>query len=135
VVFTCEPSAQLFRDRLSRHYINLARVQRKCGRPAEAAAATRERQRLWSDDPVKLYEVALELALCMPLVGQGKAELTAAEQAERRGYGDEAVAALRQAIARGYTDLDQLTKALSLAPLRSRADFQKLLAELRAKAD
>jgi tetratricopeptide (TPR) repeat protein len=48
-------------------------------------------------------------------------------------YGDRALDLLRQAIALGYKDAAQLRSAAAFEPLRSRDDFQKLLAELEQK--
>jgi tetratricopeptide (TPR) repeat protein len=134
IAFDKMPEQARFRQLLSKHLHNLAFLQRKLNRPAAAAAATRERQKLWPDDPVELRWVAGAFAHCIPLVGRGKTDLSEEEQSERRGYGDEAVAALRQAVARGYKDSRHLEKAPDLEPLRARADFQQLLSEVRAQA-
>src|SRR5262249_57720154 len=109
--------------------------RRELGRAAESGAAPRERQRLWPTNVPQLYSVACEFALCVPLVGKGKADLSTAEQAERRQYAQQAMAALRQAVTAGYKDADQLTKDVNLASLQSREDFQKLLTELRAEGN
>jgi serine/threonine-protein kinase len=45
-------------------------------------------------------------------------------------YADQAMDLLRQAVTEGYKNVDQLKKDPQLAPLRQRADFQKLLADL-----
>jgi hypothetical protein len=47
-----------------------------------------------------------------------------------RSYADRAMAALRQALAKGYKDCAQLKKDKDLDALRGRDDFQRLLAEL-----
>jgi hypothetical protein len=54
-------------------------------------------------------------------------ELSALEQAERRRYGDQAMEALRQALARGYKDRKGLQQDPDLEPLRSREDFRNLV--------
>jgi serine/threonine-protein kinase len=91
------------REGLSEDYFRLARLLRKLGRPAEAAAATLERQRLWPADHEELYRSALDLAQCVPLVGRGRAELTREERTECRRYADQALDALRRAIAAGLS--------------------------------
>jgi hypothetical protein len=111
---------------------NLVEVLRALGRPAEAAACL-ERNKLWSEDPDELSKLAGEFALCIPLVGKGKTEFTAAEQAERRQYGDQALKVIRQAITHGFKDVEQLKKAPTLDPLRSREDFQELLRALEGR--
>jgi serine/threonine-protein kinase len=105
----------------------LAALQRRRGRPAEAAALALERKKVLPKDPGELYMAACDLAQCMPLVGKGKAELTAAEQVERRRYADLAVRALEEAVRHGYQDGDRLRGDASLDPLRERRDFQHLL--------
>jgi serine/threonine protein kinase/tetratricopeptide (TPR) repeat protein len=49
------------------------------------------------------------------------------------GYARQAVDMLREAIANGYKDASALRQMTALAVLRSRDDFQKLLAEVEAK--
>jgi serine/threonine protein kinase len=134
VGFDKDPRLARHRQFLSGHYEKLAELQRQLGRPAEAAATSRERQLLWPKDPAQHYSIACDLALCIPLVGQGKIDLTAAEQAERRQYADQAMALLQQARAAGFEDVERVRKDEDLDPLRSRPDFQQLLAELEAKA-
>jgi hypothetical protein len=46
---------------------------------------------------------------------------------------EQAVADLRQAFAKGFRDLEGVKKDERFAPVRNRADFKKLLAELEAK--
>src|SRR5262249_52872063 len=107
----------------------LAGDLRVLGRPAEAAAASRERGQLWPENPAELYQVACELAQCVPLVARGRDALSPEEQAERQKYADLALETLRQAVAHGFRDLDRLQKEPDLAPLRSRPEFQKFLDE------
>jgi hypothetical protein len=57
----------------------------------------------------------------------------AAELGEQ--YAARAVELLRQAVGKGYRDSVYLKKGTDLAPLRQRADFQKLLAEAEAKRE
>jgi serine/threonine protein kinase/predicted Zn-dependent protease len=52
------------------------------------------------------------------------------EQAERRRFADKAMAALRKAVGAGYHYKAVLKRDHNLEPLRSRQDFQTLLAEL-----
>jgi len=49
-------------------------------------------------------------------------------------YADQAMAMLRDAVAKGFKDAAHMKKDTDLDPLRQREDFQKLLAELEAKA-
>jgi hypothetical protein len=45
-------------------------------------------------------------------------------------YGEQALALLHTAVARGFKDAAHMQKDIDLDPLRGRDDFQKLLAEL-----
>jgi hypothetical protein len=73
------------------------------------------------------------VASCIPLVGKDKACLTVAEKGERQQYADQAMEVLRQAVSHGYKDLVHLRSDPELDPLRSHADFEKLVAELETK--
>lgn len=121
------------RQRLSRHYEHLAELQRALVRPAEAAATTREQLKLWPDDADAHFRAGRELALCSLLVGKDKTQLMAVELAERDRLQSEAVTALGAAVKLGYADLVQLGSDASFDPLRSRDDFKRLLADLKAK--
>jgi hypothetical protein len=48
-------------------------------------------------------------------------------------YAGRAVALLRAAVEKGFDDLDRLRKNVELEPLRSRADFHKLVRDLEEK--
>jgi eukaryotic-like serine/threonine-protein kinase len=124
------PQVPQLRQALSTLYRKLAQRQRELGRPGEAAATARRRRDLWPGQPDELYDVARELALCIPLVGKEPTALTAAQQAEREGYAAEAMAELRQAVAHGFRDAERLRKDPDLELLRSRDDFRKLVDDL-----
>jgi tetratricopeptide (TPR) repeat protein len=82
-------------------YEDVARLQRELGRPAEAAATCLKWKALWPGNPVELYEVANELALCAALVGKDKTTLSAEAQAERRHYVAQSLQTLREAAIAG----------------------------------
>jgi tetratricopeptide (TPR) repeat protein len=119
-------AAGRFRGALLDTCYGLTEVQLALGRPADAAATARRRRDLAPNDPDRLYGVACHLALCVPLIGKGKSEPTAAE-AERRRCADEAMEVLRQAVAAGYKDWPPLEEDPDLAPLRGRPDYRELL--------
>src|SRR5262249_2186323 len=114
----------------------LAEVYRESGEVAQAAAVALECRKQLPADPDALYAVARELALCSA-AGKEKSELPTDEQARRREYADQAVDALRQAVACGYRDVEQVKKDRDLDVLRDRDDFRNLLAGLepRGKPD
>src|SRR5262249_17744120 len=111
---------------------DLARVSAQLGRADEAfrwldkAVAIDER---YSDThPTSRFNLACDLALGVPLLSgpPGTAE------ARRRARADQAMDALRRAIAQGYRTA-LIARDPDLAALRDRADFQKLLADVEAK--
>ena len=56
-----------------------------------------------------------------------------AEDAERLNLLNQAMDALRRALAAGYGEVTELKKDTSLDPLRERDDFKKLVADLDKK--
>jgi hypothetical protein len=62
------------------------------------------------------------------------AKLSEGQRRQRaRGYAERAMGLLRQAVAKGYNDAGEIKKDKNLDPLRSRPDFQQLLAEMEHK--
>ncbi len=84
--------------------------------------------------PAESYELAVNLALCVSLIGAGpsepapddEAELSPADRLRRQVYGARAVSALESAVKRGFTSLETCRSAPDLDSLRGRPDFQKL---------
>jgi serine/threonine-protein kinase len=125
------PQVKQYRDFLDRHYVHLAEVHRAAGNAAAAVAVSLERRQLWEGHGRPLVQVARDLARAAPVVGRGKTDLSAAEQAERRHYRDLALETLRQAVANGYKDGDYLRKQKDFEPLRQRAEFQELVQSIK----
>ncbi len=73
------------------------------------------------------------LAQCMPIVEQDDKLAAPRRQAEIAFYADQAMATLRDALAKGYKDADRMRTDKDLDPLRSREDFKMVVAELEAK--
>jgi hypothetical protein len=117
------PSDSQTRRLLSDSYFHLGEVQRRAGRVDAAATTAWDRLQLWPSDADQIYDVACELSRC-----------AAASQAEaRERYGAAAVGVLHQAVAAGFKDVAGLKADADFAPLRGRADFRKLVAELEKK--
>jgi WD40 repeat protein/serine/threonine protein kinase/tetratricopeptide (TPR) repeat protein len=127
--FAAAPHVRANRVALSDAYLKLGEVQRKIGRPAEAAATALARAKLWPGDFHELYNVACELALYIPLVGPDK-ERTPEQEAQRRQYGDQAMEMLRTAVLLGYNEADHAEADTDLKALHDRDDFQALLRRL-----
>jgi len=116
----------------------LGKVLRKQGQTTAALEALQKAVQIGETNPggqkpFITYELACARALCSAVLGEGKAELTAAEQAAKRRYADQAIEALRQAVAEGWGNVAWMKKDRDLDALGDRADFRKLLAELEQK--
>ena len=78
---------------------------------------------------------ACMLAQCVPIVEKDD-KLDCGKTTGRNAfYADQAMAMLRDAVAKGYKDADHMKKDKDLDPLREREDFKKVVAELEAKVD
>jgi serine/threonine-protein kinase len=120
-VFDRQPQVDQFRQFLSNHYLGLSWAFRALGRAEEAAEATGERMKLWPGNPGQLYDVSCEFALCLPI---------ARDSAVRGRCADAAMAALRAAVAAGWSNAAHTARDPDLAPLHEWPDFRALLAEL-----
>jgi serine/threonine protein kinase len=107
----------------------LIQVQRERGRPADAVAAALAWREHSRGDADQLYQIASELAQCLPAPGKGQSQLTPGQTAEFQKYADHTLATLRQAVAAGFRNAYRLRTDSALSPLRSRAEFQTLLRE------
>jgi hypothetical protein len=65
------------------------------------------------------------------ILAQTSALADADQATQATADADQALAALRQAVAAGYKDVKHLAEDKNLDPLRSRKDFQELLAGLQ----
>jgi hypothetical protein len=73
---------------------------------------------LGSDPPVDAYNTACALALCIPIVEKDD-QLDAAQRASAKQFNtDEAMKALRGAVAQGFHDIALMVKDTDLDPLR-----------------
>jgi tetratricopeptide (TPR) repeat protein len=84
--------------------------------------------------PGDLYDAACLVSKCVELV-QKDGSLAEAKRADlARSYAEHAMGALSQAVKAGYANAAWLSRDPDLQPLRSRQDFQKLLADVRERA-
>ncbi len=114
-------------------YRGLGKLFRKEKRPADALEALQKAVTIGETillPPYSLYELACARALCSAVVGEGKAELTAAEQETKDRYGDQAMEALHKAIAGGWRLVTCIKTDPDLDAIRSRADFQAQIRRL-----
>jgi serine/threonine-protein kinase len=115
----------------------LGKLLRKQGRTAGALEALQQAVRIGETNPggqkpFSTYELACARALCSAVVGEGKSEVTPAERAAKRRYADEALAALRQAVAEGWASVAWMDRDPDLDALRGRPEFERLMRDLRA---
>jgi serine/threonine protein kinase/tetratricopeptide (TPR) repeat protein len=121
---------------LAMGYASLGNVLRRRAQPERALEAFQHAAAILEQLPPgegMYYNLACMRALCSGVVGQGKTELTDAEQTQRRRYADQAMDALRKAVAAGFRNPGELKHDSELDALRSREDFQQLLSDLEAK--
>ena len=101
-------------------------------RPAALAAAMKRRDLGW-DPAIDAYEAACTLVRCVKIVEKDDKLDAPKRQAEMQFYADQAMAMLRDAVAKGYKDADHMKKDKDLDPLREREDFKNVVAELEAR--
>jgi serine/threonine protein kinase/tetratricopeptide (TPR) repeat protein len=100
------------------------------GEHAAAADAAAQLTKAGVDPASDLYEAGCVMSRCV-LLAEHDSRLSEAQRKEQaRTYADRALATLRQAVQDGCKDVAKFKKNKDLDPLRSRADFQKLVAEL-----
>jgi tetratricopeptide (TPR) repeat protein len=98
-------------------------------RLAALSAATKQRDAGW-DPAADAYAAARLLVSCVPLVGNDSALDAAKRQGELDFYANQAIAMLRDAVAKGYRDAAHMKSDENLAPLRERDDFKKMVTDL-----
>jgi non-specific serine/threonine protein kinase/serine/threonine-protein kinase len=133
--------------------VDLAKACNNIGRglqqdrdPAEALKSFQRAVDLYESlphlDPRNSYNLACNLALCIPLIGaqngtEGTLDaggLSPADRSRRKHYGDRAVEVLRRATRGGFVNLEILRADTDLDPLRGRPDFQQLIREVETKS-
>jgi len=100
-------------------------------RPAALDAARKLRDLGW-DSAVDAYWAAGTLAWCVPIVEKDDKLDAPKRQAEMQFYADQTMAMLRDAVAKGYKDIEHMKQNKVFDVLREREDFKKLVAELEA---
>jgi hypothetical protein len=115
------------REGVSEALWDYARILR-IGKKDEADQLDYEREALWDREPVdKLVAYAATLASRADLIGYGLTVLSPAGRRVRELDHEQAAAALRMALGRGFSDLDKIFKNRSFGPLLERDDIKILL--------
>jgi non-specific serine/threonine protein kinase/serine/threonine-protein kinase len=92
-------------------------------------------------DPTNNYQIAVNLALCVALIGASEttappddqAELSPTDRLRRKIYGTRAVSALSRAVEGGAAHLEDCRSNGDLDALRDRPDFQTLLQQMEER--
>jgi serine/threonine protein kinase len=103
--------------------------ERKLPAAVESAAKLKERVDSTAN---QLYDAACAYALYANEASAGSKLQVADATALAKKWADEAMAILKQAVAKGYKDAEHMKTHDDLKALRPRDDFKKLLAELEA---
>jgi serine/threonine protein kinase/tetratricopeptide (TPR) repeat protein len=107
----------------------------RAGQPAEAAADLRRALELWTKLPSLDIEIQVERSRALALLaGLGRDEKSGVTMDEARAFADQSVAALADAIAAGWSLPSELNEP-DFDALRSRADFQKQVAKVKARGE
>src|SRR5262249_30682011 len=121
----------VYREFLSNHYAVLADIQVRRGQHARAAETAAELARLRTDNAEDAYDAACILVKCVKAAEQDQKTAEDMRKGLHDRYTDRALGLLREAMKRGYKDIEHMKKDDDLASLRANPDFQKLLAELQ----
>jgi tetratricopeptide (TPR) repeat protein len=124
------PRNPVYREFLSNHIAVLADVQARRGLHTAAVESALELANHRKENAEDAYDAACVIARCVPLAEQ---DPTIADDKRRelaQLYGEQAITLLRDAMTRGYKDVEHLKQDDDLASVRKRTDFQKLLTEM-----
>jgi hypothetical protein len=103
------------------------------GKHAEAAATAADFIKLFPDSAEDHRLTAIMLTRSSALAAKDAKLADADRKRLAETYAARAVQMLRRAVERGWSDIVQLRTGAVFAPLRSRDDFQKLVAEIEKK--
>jgi hypothetical protein len=103
------------------------------GEHTEAARVAREGPKIFPDRTSEYRLLAFFLSHCVSVADKDRRLQEQERRVVAQKYAEEAVEALREALRRGYDNLQDLKTAEDLNPLRAREDFQKLLTEAEKK--
>ncbi|MBA2224583.1 serine/threonine-protein kinase [Thermogemmata fonticola] len=119
-----------YRQFYRNHLWALTEAHAGLGEQADALKAAQRVRDLGWDPPKNAYDAACGLALCIPIVAKDEQLDADKRKAAVQFYGDQAMKLLREAVEKGFKNVEHMKKDTDLDPLREREDFQKLLAEL-----
>jgi tetratricopeptide (TPR) repeat protein len=131
---------------LAKSHNNIGRLLQEMGEPVEALQTFQHAVDLYESvpnlDPRNSYNLACNIALCIPLIGAKNgsadpvdvAKLSKSDQLRRQRYGVRAVDVLHHAMSGGFINHEIVEADTDLDPIRERTDFQDLLKKALTKA-
>jgi tetratricopeptide (TPR) repeat protein len=134
------------RNDLAKSHNNIGRILQQTGEPVEALRSFQRAVDLYESipnlDPRNDYNLASNLALCIPLIGtkngsQGSLDamkLSKGDQRRRQVYSDRAVEVLRRAVGGGFLNAEVLQSDTDIDSIRDRSDFQALIKDVEGNA-
>jgi serine/threonine-protein kinase len=132
-----QPTVTSLRRNLARSYLSLGGLPVGIVSPAEALDCLRRAETILATlpdlAPVDRYNLACTRAVILRLIGGGQRELLAEQRVERARYEALAMESLREAVAAGYNDVQNMHQDTDLDALRGRDDFQGLLRGLKER--
>ncbi len=127
------PRHPLWRHFLRSHYLLLGETLVRLRVHSEAALAATELIKIVTPGGPDTVQTAGYFARCVPLALKDAQLPAEKRQALARSYGDQAIALLREALARGSAKAAELRDNPVFQALREHEDFQKLLAQSETK--
>jgi hypothetical protein len=126
------PGVTGYTEGLAFTQLQIAKVQRGLGRPAEARRALERAIEIHQgmSTPIGLYNLACAESRLSALAPSDPAGGTDVAQADREAHAERAVATLRRAVTAGHRNVAHMRIDPDLDPIRSRPDFQLLMMDL-----
>jgi len=131
---------------LAKSHNNIGRVLQQTGEFVEALRSFQRAVDLYESIPNldrrNNYNLASNLALCIPLIGMKNGshatsdvlKLSKGDQLRRQMYSDRAVEVLRRAVAGGFPDAEILQSDTDIDSIRDRSDFQALIKDVEGNS-
>ena len=128
------PDYDLYHGDIRSYRSTLAACQAGTGKFGEALATAEGIEKLGWEAKSDAFMAACAYSSCVAAL-EGQAGLSAERRAEQsRLFSERAIAALRLAVAKGFSEIRHVKEDEDLRPLRDRKDFQELVAEMGNKA-
>jgi serine/threonine protein kinase/tetratricopeptide (TPR) repeat protein len=122
-----------FRESYRDHLVAMAQSRLGLTDHARLATTADELARFGHEPANDTFDAATMLASSVMLVSKDAAVGETKRKELAQNYGDRALALLRKAVERGFTDAARMKQDTRLEAIRARPEFQKLLATLEAK--